>query len=512
MPPKSTRSATTQSGPNAVPVIRMTGISKRFGGAAALEGVDFDLSAGEVVALVGENGAGKSTLMRILAGIHRADSGVIELDGRAVRIGSPAGAARLGIAIVHQELELIDTLDIAGNVFLGREPVWAGPARLLDRRRLRREALGWLARVGLDLDPATRVAALSTAQRQLVEIAKALSLDARVLILDEPTSSLTDVETARLFELIRELRSRAVGLVYISHRLGEIAEIADRSVVLRDGKNAGHLGSDRFDRNRLVRMMVGEAESEARPDRLGVSGGIAFEIRKMRTSRFPDCEVSLAIRRGEVFGLAGLVGAGRTELAQAIVGLDSDAHGEVWLDGEALAIGSPRDALSFGITLVPEDRRSHGLVMGLSVRANVTLPFIGRFARAGWIDRERERAEVARVVDRVGIRASSIEAGVETLSGGNQQKTVLARWLAFGPRVLILDEPTRGVDVGARAEIYRILAGLREAGVSILMISSDLEEILELSNRVGVMHEGQLRGVLERDQCSRETIMNLAVA
>jgi ribose transport system ATP-binding protein len=491
----------------------MTGVSKRFGGAAALRGVDFDLSAGEVVALVGENGAGKSTLMKILAGIHAPDDGTVELDGRAVRIGSPGESARLGIAIVHQELELIDTLDIAGNVFLGREPTWAGPVRLLDRGRLRSEALGWLARVGLDLDPATRVAALSTAERQLVEIAKALSLDARVLILDEPTSSLTDVETARLFRLIAGLRSRGVGLVYISHRLAEIAEIADRSVVLRDGKNAGHLGSGEFDRARLVRMMVGDVESATtRPDRTVESGETAFEIRKMRTSRFPDWEVSVSVRRGEIFGLAGLVGSGRTELARAVMGLDSTATGEVRVEGELVAIRSPRDALAFGIALVPEDRRSHGLVMGLSVRSNVTLPFIARLARAGWIDRGRERAAVAEVVDRVGIRAASMAAGVETLSGGNQQKTVLARWLAFGPRVLILDEPTRGVDVGSRAEIYRILADLREAGVPILVISSDLEEILELSDRVGVMHEGRLRGVLERDQCTRQSIMSLAVA
>ncbi len=516
-----------------VRVLQMSAISKRFPGVIALDRVDFEISAGEIVALVGENGAGKSTLMKILAGIHPADSGEIRLDGAAVALHGPADAARLGIGIIHQEREMIDTLDVAGNVFLGREPARGGPLRWLDRRRMHADTERELARIGAGLRANTPLRQLSAAQQQLVAIVRALSMNARVLILDEPTSSLTARDAGRLFGVLQDLRSSGTAIVYISHRLKEIERLADRAVVLRDGRNAGTLLKDAIAHDRLVQLMVGRAVERApRPpasgsrqsgsqsdptssagSSVGAPGaGAVLEIERLRTRRYPDAEVSLAVHRGEVLGLAGLIGAGRSEVAEAICGIVPRLSGSVLVDGRALALGSPRDAIRHGICLVPEDRRRSGVVGPMSVRENVTLPALASYARFGLIARALEVPAVQRITTALAVKAPSIEAAAATLSGGNQQKVVLARWLALRPRVIVFDEPTQGVDVGAKAEIHRLIRGLADGGGAVIMISRDMEEIVAECDRVGVMHDGRVTGILTRAECTPESIMQLAVA
>ena len=493
------------------PVLEMKGISKRFPGVVALDSVDLEVQPGEVVALAGENGAGKSTLMKILGGLHQPDSGQIRIDNQLVTIRSVADAISRGIGFIHQELNILDNLDVAGNVFLGREPVWGGPLRLIDRRKIHSQTNGYLERLGLNVPSETSLRDLSIAQQQMVEIAKALSLQARILIMDEPTSSLTLTETTRLLEVIKELRAQGVSIIYISHRLAEIVGLADRVVVLRDGRNAGALSRDDIEHDRIVRLMVGRelnhfyvhAEAERRPR--------VFQVRSLRTKRYPASAVSFDISEGEILGVAGLVGAGRSEVAQAIFGVDTPLEVTMLLDGQPLSIRSPRDAVRHGIYLIPEDRRQAGLILDAVIRENITLPALRRFASMGWIDGIRERAASSEICDRLGVRAPSIETKVANLSGGNQQKVVLAKWLSLDPKVLIFDEPTRGIDVGAKAEIYELMRSLAERGIAILMISSDMEEILRISTRVAVMHEGCMTGILNRTQCSEEAIMRLAV-
>ena len=494
----------------------MSAIAKRFPGVVALDRVDFDLSGGEIVALVGENGAGKSTLMKILAGIHRADSGETRIGGVPVVMHGPADAARLGIAVIHQERELIDTLDVAGNVFLGREPTRGGPLRLLDRRRMHADTERQLARIGVQLPANTPLRDLSAAQQQLVSIVRALSADARLLILDEPTSSLTSSDAARLFGVLRDLRTAGTAIVYISHRLKEIEMLADRAVVLRDGRNAGTLEGDDIAHDRLVQLMVGRAVTTS--SRPAASAGPAFgaqavlQIERLRTVRYPGVDVSLAVHRGEVLGIAGLIGSGRSELAEAICGVNPPVSGRVLLDGRPLAIASPRDAVRHGVCLVPEDRRRCGVVAAMSVRENVTLPAVASYARFGMIARRREAAAVRRTTAALMVKAASIESPVATLSGGNQQKVVLGKWLALRPRVIVFDEPTQGVDVGAKAEIHRLIRSLADEGAAVVMISSDMEEIVAESDRVAVMHDGRITGILSRADCTPESVMQLAVA
>ena len=503
-----------------VPLLQMSAISKRFPGVVALDGVDFDLSGGEIVALVGENGAGKSTLMKILAGIHRADAGEIRVDGAPVVLHGPADAARLGIGVIYQERELIDTLDVAGNVFLGREPTRGGALRLLDRQRMYADTERQLARVGVNLRPATPLQELSAAQQQLVAIVRALSMNVRLLVLDEPTSSLTAADADRLFEVLRDLRSAGTAIVYISHRLKEIEILADRAVVLRDGRHVGTLEREDISHDRLVRLMVGRpveasaarpAASAGRSD-AAQRGPAVLHVERVRTARYPDVEVSLAVHRGEVLGIAGLVGAGRSELAEAICGVRRPLSGRVLLDGEPIAIGSPREAIRHGLCLVPEDRRRAGLVTAMTVRENVTLPALASYARFGVVARSRESGAVRRITTALTVKAPSIEAPVATLSGGNQQKVVLGKWLSLRPRVIVFDEPTQGVDVGAKAEIHRLIRDLADEGAAVVMISSDIEEIVAESDRVAVMHDGRITGILPRRECTPESIMQLAVA
>lgn len=489
----------------------MRGIEKRFGGVRALRGVDFDISTGEVVGLAGENGAGKSTLMKILGGVHQPDAGEVMIDGKAVTIRSVTDATKYGVSFIHQELNILENLDIAANVFLGREPVRGGPLRLVDSARMHKEASTYLKRLGLLVPTKTLVARLSIAQQQMVEIAKALSLKARILIMDEPTSSLTLTETDRLLELVDELRSQGVAIIYISHRLGEIEQIADRVVVLRDGANAGTLEKDEITHDRMVKLMVGrDLESFYQHSEANREPGY-FHIDNLSTSRYPTRRVSLEIGKGEIIGLAGLVGAGRTELAQAIFGLDPGVDVTVKLNHQPLKVRSPKDAIKFGIYLIPEDRRLAGLIIDIGIRENVTLPGLERYAKAGLIMFEREREVASQMCRKLNVKCPSVETRVINLSGGNQQKVVLAKWLSLDPKVLIFDEPTRGVDVGAKAEIYALMRDLAENGVAILMISSDMEEILHISDRVAVMHEGKLTGILERAECTEENIMSLAV-
>ncbi|MGA3067601.1 MAG: sugar ABC transporter ATP-binding protein [Tepidisphaeraceae bacterium] len=493
-------------------MLKLAHISKRFGGVVALDRVSLSLEAGEVVALIGENGAGKSTLMKILGGVHTPDSGAIALNNQPVHIRSVTDAVALGIAFVHQELNLLDNLDVAGNLFLGREPArmkWLGPLRWLDRKAMLRDSLEYLERLGLRISPAQPLEQLSLAQRQMVEIAKALSLNAKILILDEPSSSLTSAETARLLEVVKQLSRAGVAVVYISHRLGEIGQIANRVVALRDGKNAGEIPRDQINHDNMVRLMIGR---ELRNLHLPPASTPArrLEIRGLRTSAWPNQSVSFDAAGGEILGMAGLVGAGRSELAAAIFGADPILDGKIVLDGITLDIRNSRDAIRAGIYLVPEDRRRLGLLLESSVRENISLPQLRRLSTMGLV-RKRRELELARDQIRgLQIKTPGTETRVANLSGGTQQKVVLAKWLAMKPKVLMVDEPTRGIDVGTKAEIYRLLRTLADQGVAVIAISSDLEEILGISDRLIVMREGAIAGILNRSQFSERAVMDLA--
>ncbi len=491
------------------PILQMQKISKRFPGVIALDAVEFEISAGEVVALAGENGAGKSTLMKILGGVYQPDDGGIFIGGEETRIRSVSDAAANGIGFVHQELNVLDNLTVAENVFLGREPRRFG--FLIDRQKLNADAQIYLKRLGLDVSPRTPLRELSIAQQQLVEIAKALSLDARILIMDEPTSSLTLTETERLLSVIKDLQNQGVSVIYISHRLGEIKEIADRVVVLRDGKNAGTLLKNEINHDAIVKMMVGRDIQKFYKPPLANDKMSAVEVRDLRTRRYPHQSISFDVRKGEIVGFAGLVGAGRTEAAQAIFGVDAPVGGKISLDGEPLKIASARDAIRGGIYLIPEDRRNSGLMLDVCVRENITLPALARYARAGLVSKKSECGISSKMCEKLNVKTPSIEAKAGNLSGGNQQKVVLAKWLSLNPKLLIFDEPTRGIDVGAKAEIYQLMRDLAADGVAIMMISSDMEEILSESDRVAVMREGAITGILPRSEASEEAIMQLAV-
>ena len=500
---------------NDAPLLELRDIHKRFGGVVALGGVSLTLGRGEVLALVGENGAGKSTLMKVLGGVRRPDAGQILFDGRPVEIRGVNDATRLGVAFVHQELSLLDNLDVAGNVYLGREPRRLG---LLDRADMARRVQPHLDRLGLGVTGRTPLRDLSLAQRQMVEIARALSLDARVIIMDEPTSSLTAGETDRLLTTVAELRRGGVSVIYVSHRLGEIERVADRATVLRDGQNAGELGGSgggAITRDDMVRLMVGRGIKSPAAGRAdgGEAGPVAVRLRGLRTAAHPRHAIDLDLRRGEILGLAGLVGAGRSELANAVFGVVPAVGGAVEIDGEVRPIRTAKAGVRAGIYLVPEDRRKSGLVGGMSVRHNITLPALSRLSKLGLLRRGREVRVSERLCALLRVKTAGVEAQVLDLSGGNQQKVVFAKWLARerSPTLMIFDEPTRGVDVGAKAEIYAIMRDLAARGAAVLMVSSDMEEVLGVSDRVAVMHEGRLAGVLGPGQMTERAVMRLAV-
>jgi ribose transport system ATP-binding protein len=495
---------------SASPLLSMRSVGKRFPGVIALDNVSLEVGKGEVLALCGENGAGKSTLMKILGGVYQPDAGDILVDGEPVKINNVNDAMKLGIAFIHQELNVLDNLDVAANVFLGREPL-TGPFKLIDRKKIHADTEPFLKRLGLNISTRTRLDRLSIAQQQMVEIAKALSLNARIIIMDEPTSSLTLSETERLLELVCELSEQGVSVIYISHRLGEIEHCADRVVVLRDGKNAGELNASEISHDRIVSLMVGRDIKNFYVESAAAKTPGYLQVRNARSSRYPGKSVSFDAARGEILGFAGLVGAGRSEIAKAAVGLDTHGGAEISIGGRKISVRSARDAITHGIYLVPEDRRGEGLVTGMAVRENITLPSLERFTSLFMIRRDRERKIADEQIASLKIKTPGCETAVVNLSGGNQQKVVLGKWLSMSPKVMILDEPTRGIDVGAKAEIYRIMRTLADNGAVILMISSDMEEVLHVSDRVAVMHEGQITGVLERADCTEENIMQLAV-
>jgi len=494
-----------------VPFLKLTGIGKTYPGVVALSDFSMDVGPAEVIGLVGENGAGKSTLMKVLGGVTSPDCGSIEIDGVARESLTVSDSMRAGIAFVHQELNLFDNLDVAANIFIGREPTKFGALRLVDTERLHAMVQPYLDRLGANFSAASPVASLSLAQRQMVEIAKALSLNSRLVILDEPTSSLPISETESLLKVIAGLKAQGIAFIFVSHRLNEVVQACDRVIVLRDGRLAGHLAREAIHHDAMVRLMVGRDLKVAYVGPAGQPGEVALSVRDLRTSSHPLEAVNIEFRRGEILGLAGLVGAGRTELARAIFGVDHLAGGTVMLDGVPVRFTGAADAVKAGVFLVPEDRKAMGLLLDFAISENITLPDLPAYSRAMMVsgEREREQAETSR--SDLGIRTSNVQARAGSLSGGNQQKVVLAKWLAMNPRFIIFDEPTRGIDVGAKSEIYRLMRRLADKGVAVLMISSDMEEVIGVSDRVAVMRSGRISGILARAQCSEANILKLAM-
>ncbi len=486
------------------PLLEMTGISKTFPGVRALVDVSLEVRAGEVHALVGENGAGKSTLMRILGGIHQRDAGAIRLRGQAAAILSPQQARAQGISIIHQELNQIPALTVAENIFLGREPRRALGFVDWDAMFGRAEAL--LRDLGLPIDPRRRLSTLTVAEQQLVEIAKALSVEADLLVMDEPTAALTIEETERLFTFIRDLRARGVGIVYITHRLEEVFRIADRVTVLRDGQYVGTHSVAAITMDDLIRLMVGRQLTEKYPKEEVERGAPVLEVRHL-TVRGAFADVSFAVGRGEILGISGLVGSGKTELAHAIFGAIPADSGEILVDGRPVIIHSPADAIAHGIGFVTEDRKRLGLVLQMSVRGNITLPLLPELQRGSFVRHAKEDALVRQAIQDLDMAVTSPEQLARNLSGGTQQKVVVAKWLQTRARVLLLSEPTRGIDVGAKVEMYRLMVDLARRGVGIVMISSELPEILGMSDRILVMHEGRITGEFGREEATQETIM-----
>jgi ribose transport system ATP-binding protein len=493
------------------PFLELINVSKTYPGVVALDDVSLSVSPGEVIGLVGENGAGKSTLMKILGGVIAPTSGVVRVDGAERKSLKVTDAIAAGIAFVHQELNLFDNLDVAANVFIGREPLFGGPLKLIDRKKLHRDVRPLLDRLGVDFKPDTLVSDMSIAQRQLLEIAKALSLNSRLVIMDEPTSSLTLSETERLMRVIAGLKSEGISVIFISHRLNELMQCADRVVVLRDGRVVGELGRGRISHDAMIRLMIGRDLKSLYTPPAAPPGDRALEIVDVETAAWPGCRVSLDLRHGEILGLAGLVGSGRTELARAVFGVDRLLGGAIRLRGEPLAIATPREAIDRGIYLIPEDRKRSGLLLDVSIAENISLPDLASYSRARLVATRSEADNAEKQKRKLGIRAPSVATEVASLSGGNQQKVVLAKWLSMAPRVLIFDEPTRGIDVGAKNEIYEMLRVLADSGVAILMISSDMEEVIGVSDRIAVMHEGRISGFLDRKDFSEHNVLQLAV-
>ena len=489
------------------PLLEVVALEKQFPGVLALHDVDLTLNRGEVLAVVGENGAGKSTLMKILAGVHTPNAGTIRIDGTEVRVQSVRDAQAHGIALIHQELNLAANLDIAANIFLGIEPHTAG---FIDSGQIHAKAAGHLKRVGLDFPTDTLVADLTIGHQQLVEIAKALSVDARIIIMDEPTSSLSQAESATLFRVVHDLRSQGISIIYISHRLGEVIVLSDRVAILRDGENAGELAGDKIRHDAMVKLMVGRDLSQFYQRNVTEPGSVVLEAENLRTPAHPQRGLSFSVREGEIVGVAGLVGAGRTELLQTLFGVTPAVGGTLKIAGKAIHPKTPLEAIKSGIVLAPEDRKQHGLILEMSVCENASLPRLRMDQKAGLIDFDAEIEVATDMVKKMDIKTPGLEQVVQYLSGGNQQKIVLGKWLAMKPRMLLLDEPTRGIDVGSKQEIYRLMEDLASSGVAILFVSSEMEEVLGIADRALVMHEGAITGELARDQLSEEAVMQLA--
>jgi ribose transport system ATP-binding protein len=491
----------------AIPRLKLEHIYKAFPGVQAVQDVSLEVYGGEILALVGENGAGKSTLMNIVNGVVALDSGRIVLDGQAVQIPSPRRALELGITMIHQELALIPELTVGQNISLGREPRRFGG--WINWQQVYRQAQQELDRLGIQVSARARVADLSIAERQLVEIAKALSYQARLIVLDEPTSSLTSRETETLFRLVRTLRQEGVALIYISHRLEEVFELADRIAVMRDGQLVAEGKVTEFTPNRLVQLMVGRELNEFFPKSQTQQGEPILKVVDLQAGKEVR-GVSFELRRGEIVGLAGLVGSGRTNVARVLFGVERLKQGAIWFEGKPVHIRSPRDAIRLGIGLVPEDRKAQGLFLKQSVRYNIGTALLERLSRLSFLNFRAINQIVRNLVERLRVRTPSLNQQVRNLSGGNQQKVVISRWLALNPKVLILDEPTRGVDVGAKAEIHALMNELAAQGMAILMISSELPEVLGVSDRILVMREGRVVAELTRAEATQDRIMQAA--
>jgi len=491
-------------------LLRMEGIYKSFPGVQALSDAQFELNYGEVHALVGENGAGKSTLMKILGGIYHRDAGRILLEGQEVVITGPRMAQQLGISIIHQELNLMPHLTVAENIFIGREPR-ARFTFVVDDKTTKSQTVQLFRRLNLELDPNTKVSALTVAKQQMVEIAKALSFNAKILVMDEPTAALTETEIEELFNIIRQLRSQGVGIVHISHRLEELKQISDRVTVMRDGKYIDTLQTQEANIDKVISLMVGRTIYEAAPE-IPENGDqpVVLEVRHLNRGRALR-DVNFELKKGEILGFAGLMGAGRTEVARAIFGADTFDSGEIYINGQKVEIKHPRDAVRHGIGYLSEDRKRYGLALGMDVKENNAMAAMRRFLTfLGQVDFKKISRRAEEMVKVLNIKTPSLEQKVQFLSGGNQQKVVVGKWLTANTEILIFDEPTRGIDVGAKSEIYKLLNDLTHQGKSIIMISSELPEILRMSHRVVVMCEGRVTGVLEAKDATQESIMKFA--
>lgn len=484
----------------------MRGIVKEFSGVRVLNGVSFRLRRGSVHALMGENGAGKSTLMKILCGMYPATQGEIMIDGKTVKISSPIDAKRLGIAMIHQELSAFHELTVAANMFMNRE---YKRGFLLDDKRMNQAAAEILADLNISIDPKLKMNRLSVAEMQLVEIAKAVSTDADIIIMDEPTSALTEAEVANLYKTVRDLRSRGKAIVYISHKIEEIFAIADEITVLRDGDFVAHDTIEAFDHDKLISLMVGRTLNQQFHKTHHSFGDVLLKVEDMsRSGKFSS--VSFEVRAGEVLGISGLIGAGRTEVVETVFGLDRADSGDVYIAGEKVNIRSPRDAISHGLALVSEDRKNVGLNLVGSVKENITMANLEKYCRFGVIKSREEKKAGDALMDMLSVKAHSRDTLVSALSGGNQQKVILARWMSTNPKVLILDEPTKGIDVGAKAEIYKLIDEFTAQGGCVIMVSSEMPEILGMSERIAVMHEGELAAVFDRDEATQEKLLSAA--
>ncbi|RAR43603.1 sugar ABC transporter ATP-binding protein [Paenibacillus sp. MDMC362] len=493
-------------------LIQMEGIMKEFPGVLALNNCRFDLRAGEVHALMGENGAGKSTLMKILTGVYQKDAGTIEFKGQPVELSNPKAAQDAGISMIHQELNLAPDLTVAQNIFIGREP--RRKLRLfLDDRALHRQVKELFERMGLDMDPSIKVSELTVAKQQMVEIAKALSYNADVLVMDEPTAALSETEIEDLFRIIRQLRENGVGIVYISHRMDEIKRITDRITVMRDGQYIDTVSTAEVTTQDIISKMVGRQIYEtSKPERSAGERETVLEVAGLNQGRNLK-DINLTLKKGEILGIAGLVGAGRTELARAIFGADRIHSGEIRVHGRKVTIKGPHDAVRQGIGYLSEDRKRYGCVVDLDVKNNVAIASYGSFLRpGGWMNTAKIREQAEDMVSRLKVKTPHVDQEVKFLSGGNQQKVVIGKWLTRDCDILIFDEPTRGIDVGAKSEIYRLLNDLAVQGKSIIMISSELPEILRMSHRILVMCEGRITGELDHEEATQESIMHLATA
>ncbi len=486
------------------PILRMSNISKSFAGVHALHGVQLELVPGEVHALLGENGAGKSTLVKIISGVHQPDEGEIFLRGEQVRMSDPRHATGLGISAIYQELSIFPDLDIAENIFVGRRPTLAGG--VVDWGKMYRESASLLDSLGIHLDLKTKARSLSIAQQQMVEIARAVSVHARILIMDEPTSALTLSEVADLFRIVRRLREDGTAILFISHRLEELFEIADRVTVLRDGAYVDTREMAGVTQEELIRMMVGRKVTELFPKRDVVPGEVVLRVKNL-TRRGTFADISFELRKGEILGMAGLVGAGRTEVSQALFGVIPADDGVIEVEGRAVRITSPHQAMELGLAYVPEDRQHHGLVLPMDITDNITLPILNRFTHRGWLAGKGANQAAYDAAARMEVKATTVWQKVRELSGGNQQKVVLAKWLSTAPRILILDEPTRGIDIGTKAAVHSLMCDLAAQGIAILMISSELPEVLGMSDRILVMHEGRMTGLFNRGEATQEKIM-----